>query len=242
MRGRRTHRAHGTEARSARSRLYGERGARERRPRDHELVPASRTPPRAAHVPEFSRAVRLCDDVLQQTFFEGRGRRAVRSRPPDSLCRRTVGAANVRPRRRSRRRSGSERSRCCSSTNASIISIPALCPLASGHVLAFMDAFSPHAQTLLRRTIEPEFLIEVSAADALDFACNAVEIGDAIVLHSASPRLRERLHAGRVPDLRDRSRGLSQSRRIREMSHLETRGRAGPIGGRGVATEPPGAN
>jgi N-dimethylarginine dimethylaminohydrolase len=70
-----------------------------------------------------------------------------------------------------------------------------LCPLASGHVLAYMDAFSPHAQKLLRRTIEPEFLIEVSLEDALAFACNAVEVGDAIVLHSASARLRERLNA-----------------------------------------------
>jgi N-dimethylarginine dimethylaminohydrolase len=70
-----------------------------------------------------------------------------------------------------------------------------LCPLGSGHVLAFMDAFSPHAQKLLRRTIEPEFLIEVSLEDALSFACNAVEIGDAIILHSASARLRERLNA-----------------------------------------------
>jgi len=70
-----------------------------------------------------------------------------------------------------------------------------LCPLASGHVLAFMEAFSPHAQALLRRTIEPEFLIEVYISDALEFACNVVEIGDAIVLHSASMPLRERLHA-----------------------------------------------
>ncbi len=70
-----------------------------------------------------------------------------------------------------------------------------LCPLASGHVLAYMDAFSPRAQSLLRRTIDPEYLIEVSAGDAADFACNAVEIGDAIVLHAASARLRERLHA-----------------------------------------------
>ena len=69
-----------------------------------------------------------------------------------------------------------------------------LCPLSSGHVLAFMDAFSPHAQKVLRRTIEPEFLIEVSLEDALAFACNAVEVGDAGVLHSASVRLRERLN------------------------------------------------
>jgi N-dimethylarginine dimethylaminohydrolase len=70
-----------------------------------------------------------------------------------------------------------------------------LCPLSSGHVLVFMDAFSPRAQSLLRRTIEPEFLIEVTSEDALAFACNAVEIGDAVVLHSATVRLRERLNA-----------------------------------------------
>jgi N-dimethylarginine dimethylaminohydrolase len=70
-----------------------------------------------------------------------------------------------------------------------------LCPLASGHVMVFMDAFSPHAQRILRRAIEPEYLIEVSVADAVAFACNAVEIGDAIVMHSASRSLRERLNA-----------------------------------------------
>ena len=70
----------------------------------------------------------------------------------------------------------------------------ALCPLSSGHVMAYMDAFSPHAQTLLRRAIEPGYLIEVSIDDALRFACNAVEIGDAVIVHETSRRLRERLH------------------------------------------------
>jgi N-dimethylarginine dimethylaminohydrolase len=70
----------------------------------------------------------------------------------------------------------------------------ALCPLSSGHVLAYMDAFSPHAQTLLRRAIEPGYLIEVSVDDALRFACNAVEIGDGVILDDCSRRLRERLH------------------------------------------------
>jgi N-dimethylarginine dimethylaminohydrolase len=71
----------------------------------------------------------------------------------------------------------------------------ALCPLSSGHVLAYMDAFSPHAQTLLRRAVEPGYLIEVSVDDALRFACNAVEIGDdAILMHDCTRRLRERLH------------------------------------------------
>lgn len=69
-----------------------------------------------------------------------------------------------------------------------------LCPLSSGHVLAYMDAFSPQGQKLLRRAIEPEYLVEVSLEDALSFACNAVEIGDAVVMHGASSRLHERLN------------------------------------------------
>lgn len=67
-----------------------------------------------------------------------------------------------------------------------------LCPLASGHVLAFMDAFSHKSQALLRRTLG-EYLIEVDETDALAFACNAVETDDAIVLHAASAPLRHRL-------------------------------------------------
>jgi len=70
-----------------------------------------------------------------------------------------------------------------------------LCALGSGHVMVYMDAFSPHAQRLLRRSIEPEYLIEISLEDALAFACNAVEVAQSIVLHEASPRLRERLNA-----------------------------------------------
>ena len=70
----------------------------------------------------------------------------------------------------------------------------ALCPLGSGHVLAYLGAFAPQAQTLLRRLIEPEYLIEIRTEDALALACNAVEVGDALVLHSASRRLREQLN------------------------------------------------
>ena len=68
-----------------------------------------------------------------------------------------------------------------------------LCPLGSGHVLVYMPAFTPHAQRLLRRIVDPEYLIEISAEDAHDLACNALELGDALVLHEASHALRERL-------------------------------------------------
>jgi N-dimethylarginine dimethylaminohydrolase len=70
----------------------------------------------------------------------------------------------------------------------------ALCPLGSGHVLAYMNAFSPHAQTLLRRAIDPGYLIELDLEDALALAANAVEVGDAVVMHAASRRLQERLN------------------------------------------------
>jgi N-dimethylarginine dimethylaminohydrolase len=62
----------------------------------------------------------------------------------------------------------------------------ALCPLASGHALVHMPAFSPHAQTLLRRSISSEHLIDIDIDDALGLACNAVEIGDALVFHRVS--------------------------------------------------------
>jgi len=69
------------------------------------------------------------------------------------------------------------------------------CPLASGHVMVHFDAFSPQSQRLIRRTIDPDRLIEVSREDALAFACNAVEIGDAIFLHGATRKLTEQLQA-----------------------------------------------
>ena len=71
----------------------------------------------------------------------------------------------------------------------------ALCPLGSGHVLAYLPAFSAHAQLLLRRAVEPHHLIEVGAEDACALACSAVEVGHSLILHSASGVLRERLNA-----------------------------------------------
>ena len=70
-----------------------------------------------------------------------------------------------------------------------------LCPLGSGHILVYMPALNPHAQRLLHRTIEPEYLIEISSADAMHYACNAVELDDALIMHHASRGLRDRLLA-----------------------------------------------
>ncbi len=130
---------------------------------------------------------------LQQTFFEGAG---------DALFDRVRPLLYTGYGWRSERTAASQISETLGIRTVPLLLVDerfyhldtALCPLASGHVMAFMDAFSPHAQALLRRAIEPDYLIEISIADALDFACNAVEIGDAIVLHAASTALRARLH------------------------------------------------
>jgi len=71
----------------------------------------------------------------------------------------------------------------------------ALCPLGSGHVMAYLDAFSERSQQMLRREVAPDLLIKLERDDALAYACNAVEVGGTIVLHAASHGLRRRLNA-----------------------------------------------
>ncbi len=70
-----------------------------------------------------------------------------------------------------------------------------LCPLGNGHVLAHLPAFTPASQRILRRTVEPEALIEISPDDARAYACSPIEFDGVLVMHSASPRLRERLQS-----------------------------------------------
>lgn len=69
----------------------------------------------------------------------------------------------------------------------------ALCPLGSGHVLFYPDAFAPDAQRTIRATVEADSLIEVSREDALAFACSPIEVGDALIMGEHSRMLRSRL-------------------------------------------------
>ena len=64
------------------------------------------------------------------------------------------------------------------------------CPLPGGYVMYYPHAFSADSQALLQEAIEPERTIAVSESDALNFACNAVNIGDQIILNRASEPLR----------------------------------------------------
>lgn len=67
------------------------------------------------------------------------------------------------------------------------------CPLKGGYALYYPAAFSPAAQKLIAAHIPAHKLIAVSETDALNFACNAVNIRDHIILNAATPELQAAL-------------------------------------------------
>lgn len=68
-----------------------------------------------------------------------------------------------------------------------------LCPLRRGYVLYYPGAFSAESQAVLQKMIGPEKALVVSEADAITFACNAVNIGDQVIVNRASDALRQSL-------------------------------------------------
>lgn len=67
------------------------------------------------------------------------------------------------------------------------------CPLTNGYTLYFPAAFDAEALELIEKHVPPSQRIEVHEHDALDFACNAVNLGRVVILNRASHDLRERL-------------------------------------------------
>ena len=69
------------------------------------------------------------------------------------------------------------------------------CPLEGGWLLYYPQAFDAYSNRLIEQRIPAEKRIAVAEADAVMFACNAVNVGKHIVLNQASPELRSRLEA-----------------------------------------------
>ncbi|MDQ0008497.1 N-dimethylarginine dimethylaminohydrolase [Luteibacter jiangsuensis] len=67
------------------------------------------------------------------------------------------------------------------------------CPLADGYTLYFPAAFDAAALALIEQHVPPGQRIAVHEHDALDFACNAVNLGRVVILNRASADLRSRL-------------------------------------------------
>jgi lysine-ketoglutarate reductase/saccharopine dehydrogenase-like protein (TIGR00300 family) len=66
-------------------------------------------------------------------------------------------------------------------------------PLPGGKVFYFPPAFDDASVETIRARVAPGDRFEVGEDDALNFACNAVVAGDAVILNYASPALRDRL-------------------------------------------------
>jgi N-dimethylarginine dimethylaminohydrolase len=67
------------------------------------------------------------------------------------------------------------------------------CPLSGGEIFYYPPAFSAASLAAIRDVVAPEDLIEATDEDAARFNVNAVNVGDRLVMASASPDLVARL-------------------------------------------------
>jgi len=68
----------------------------------------------------------------------------------------------------------------------------AFCPLPQGQAIAYTNAFSERSVTALNAAFG-ENIVWVSEEDAKNFSCNAVAIGQAVIMHRASDELKATL-------------------------------------------------
>lgn|ERR1700680_2143551 len=69
------------------------------------------------------------------------------------------------------------------------------CPLDGGHVMYYPPAFDAQSNRTIERLVRPEQRIAIDEDDALNFACNAINIGGTVIMNTISPRLLQRLQA-----------------------------------------------
>jgi lysine-ketoglutarate reductase/saccharopine dehydrogenase-like protein (TIGR00300 family) len=67
------------------------------------------------------------------------------------------------------------------------------CPLTDGYLLYYPPAFDSYSNRRIEMHVPPEKRIAVSELDAVNFACNAVNIDKLIVMNKASDALKEQL-------------------------------------------------
>ena len=68
-----------------------------------------------------------------------------------------------------------------------------LCPLAGGFLLYYPDAFDAYSNRLIEMRVPAARRIAVAEPDAVNFVCNAVNVGQTVIINKASAELRERL-------------------------------------------------
>lgn len=67
------------------------------------------------------------------------------------------------------------------------------CPLANGYLLYYPGAFDSYSNRLIEMRVAPEKRIAIEEADAVNFACNAVNVEHIVIMNKASDTLKKRL-------------------------------------------------
>jgi lysine-ketoglutarate reductase/saccharopine dehydrogenase-like protein (TIGR00300 family) len=67
------------------------------------------------------------------------------------------------------------------------------CPLSGGYLLYYPPAFDAYSNRLIEMRVPPEKRIAIEEVDAVNFACNAVNIDQVVVMNKASDQLKARL-------------------------------------------------
>ncbi|EHC09660.1 TIGR00300 family protein [Fischerella thermalis] len=67
------------------------------------------------------------------------------------------------------------------------------CPLTDGYLLYYPAAFDSYSNRLIEMRVAPEKRIAIDEADAVNFACNAVNVDRIVIMNKASNPLKERL-------------------------------------------------
>ena len=69
------------------------------------------------------------------------------------------------------------------------------CPLSGGYLLYYPPAFDAYSNRVIEMRVPPEKRIAIEEADAVTFACNAVNIDSVVVMNKVSDNLKGRLTA-----------------------------------------------
>jgi lysine-ketoglutarate reductase/saccharopine dehydrogenase-like protein (TIGR00300 family) len=67
------------------------------------------------------------------------------------------------------------------------------CPLTDGYLLYYPAAFDTYSNRLIELRVPPEKRIAIDEVDAINFACNTVNIDDVVVMNQASDGLKQAL-------------------------------------------------
>lgn len=67
------------------------------------------------------------------------------------------------------------------------------CPLSGGYLLYYPPAFDSYSNKLIEMRVAPEKLIAIEETDAVNFACNAVNIDKVVIVNKVSDSLKARL-------------------------------------------------